>query len=117
VKNFLYGRNFLQIRRILFLISKICNVKLNDFLKERYEVHTRHNEQAHFYTLPHCCYILNRIISIKIGNHQLVDSGSYYTGTTLVGRSVKMATQNPILSRLKNVRSYTYTLTLRLHVC
>jgi len=79
----------------------VCNVKLNEFLDARYEVHTRHNKRTHFNTLPCCFYILIGIISIKMGNRQMFDSGSYYTGTALIGRSMKLTTQIPLLSRLK----------------
>ena len=79
----------------------VCNVKLNYFLEERYEVHTSYNKWAHFNSLPRYSYILIRIIFIKMGNRQMFDSGSYYTGTARIGRSMKLTIQIPVLPRLK----------------
>ena len=37
-----------------------------------------------------------------MGNRQMVDSGSYYTGTARISRSMKLTTEIPVLSMLKS---------------
>ena len=69
-------------------------------------------------TLPRSSCILIRIISIKMDNRQMFESGSYYTGTARIGRRMKLTTQIPVLSRFKkNVRDYTYILAVSPHIC